>query len=99
MRQEIRFSGYGGQGIALMAVLFGKAAALYGNKHAVLTQSYGPESRGGAPNADVVISDQPIDFPLVSKPDILVAMFQEAYERYRPMLKKGGLLFLDSGLV
>ena len=99
MRQEVRFTGYGGQGIALMAALFGKAAALFDNKHAVLTQSYGPESRGGASNADVVIDDQSVDFPLVARPNILVVMFQEAYDRFRPTLKKCGILFVDTGLV
>lgn len=99
MRREIRFGGYGGQGIALMGMLLGKAAAIYDKKEAVFTQSYGPESRGGASSADVVIDDELLDFPLVTKPNILVVMFQEAYQRFRPLLVKNGLLFIDADLV
>jgi len=99
VRQEIRLAGYGGQGIILAGLLLGKAAALYDGKEAVFTQSYGPEARGGASSADVVIADQPVDYPLVTRPDCLVVMFQEAYERYRPDLAPGGLLALDQDLV
>jgi len=99
VRYEVRLAGYGGQGIVLTGQLLGKAAALYDGKEAVFTQSYGPEARGGASSADVVIADGPVDFPLVTHPDFLVAMFQEAYERYRPEMAEGGLLVIDSGLV
>lgn len=99
MRQEVRLAGYGGQGIVLAGLLLGKAAALYDGKEAVFTQSYGPEARGGASNADVVIADAPVDYPLVTRPDCLVVMFQEAYERYRPSLVEDGLLVLDQDLV
>jgi len=92
-------AGYGGQGIILIGLLLGKAAALHDGKEAVFTQSYGPEARGGASNADVVIADAPVDYPLVTRPDCLVVMFQEAYERYRPGLVEGGLLVLDQDLV
>lgn len=100
MRQEIRLAGYGGQGIVLAGQLLGKAVALYDGKEAVFTQSYGPEARGGASSADLVIAaDGPVDYPLVTRPDFLVAMFQEAYERYRPEMAPGGLLVIDSDLV
>ncbi|MGQ9572075.1 MAG: 2-oxoacid:acceptor oxidoreductase family protein [Dehalococcoidia bacterium] len=99
MRHEIRVAGFGGQGMILAGLLIGKAAALYDGKEAVFTQSYGPEARGGASNADVIISDEPIDYPLVTRPDHFVAMFQEAYERYRPMMVEGGVLLLESDLV
>ncbi|OGL06569.1 MAG: hypothetical protein A3I03_13230 [Candidatus Rokubacteria bacterium RIFCSPLOWO2_02_FULL_68_19] len=99
MRQEVRLAGYGGQGIVLAGQLLGKAAALYDGREAVFTQSYGPEARGGASSADLVISDGPVDYPLVSRPNFLVAMFQEAYERYRPEMAPGGLLVIDSDLV
>lgn len=99
MRREIRLAGYGGQGIVLAGQLLGKAAALYDGKEAVFTQSYGPEARGGASSADLVIADGPVDYPLVTRPDFLVAMFQEAYERYRPEMAPGGLLVIDSDLV
>jgi 2-oxoglutarate ferredoxin oxidoreductase subunit gamma len=99
MRHEIRVAGFGGQGMMLAGLLIGKAAALYDGKEAVLSQSYGPEARGGASNADVIISDEPIDYPLVTHPDHFVAMFQEAYERYRPDLVKDGILLIESDLV
>jgi len=99
MRHEIRVAGFGGQGMILAGLLIGKAAALYDGKEAVFTQSYGPEARGGASNADVIIDDDPIDYPLVTRPDHFVAMFQEAYERYRPNLVKDGVLLIESDLV
>ena len=99
MHKEVRLAGYGGQGIVLAGQLLGKAAALYDGKEAVFTQSYGPEARGGASSADLVIADGPVDYPLVTRPDFLVVMFQEAYERYRPEMAEGGLLVIDSGLV
>jgi len=99
MRHEIRVAGFGGQGMLLAGLLIGKAAALYDGKEAVLTQSYGPEARGGASNADVIIDDDPIDYPLVTRPDHFVAMFQEAYERYRPNMVKDGILLIESDLV
>ncbi|MCC6153421.1 MAG: 2-oxoacid:acceptor oxidoreductase family protein [Candidatus Hydrogenedentes bacterium] len=96
---EIRISGYGGQGVVLAGQLLGKAASLYDNKSAVFTQSYGPEARGGASCADVVVSSTPVDYPLVSHPDVLVTLFQEAYMKYRPMMKPGGILILEPDLV
>lgn len=96
---EVRISGYGGQGVVLAGLLLGKAAALFDGKSAVFTQSYGPEARGGASCADVIISDGPVDYPLVTHPGILVALFQEAYLRYRPQMKPGGVLILESDLV
>jgi len=99
MRHDIRVAGFGGQGMLLAGLLIGKAAALYDGKEAVLTQSYGPEARGGAGNADVIIDDDPIDYPLVTRPDYFVAMFQEAYERYRPVMVKDGILLIESDLV
>lgn len=99
MRTEIQIAGFGGQGMILTGTLLGKAAALHDNKYAVLTQSYGPEARGGASCANVVISDKPIDFPLAAEPDILAAMFTEAYAKYRPRMKKTGTLILDTSLV
>lgn len=96
---QVRFAGYGGQGIALMGHLTGRAAAIADGKEAVFTQSYGPEARGGASAADVIIATEPIDYPLVTKPDVLVVMFQEAYKKYAPGLNKAGLLLADADLV
>ncbi|MBT8079185.1 MAG: 2-oxoacid:acceptor oxidoreductase family protein [Gammaproteobacteria bacterium] len=99
MRTEVRFSGVGGQGIVLAGRLLGKAAALFDGKHAVCTQSYGPEARGGASRADVVISDAPVDYPFVRDTDVLVVFFQEAYAKFQPSLKPGSMLILESDLV
>jgi len=96
---EIRFGGVGGQGIALAGSLLGKAAAIYEGREAVFTQTHGPEARGGASRADVIIADTPVDYPFVIHPDILCALFQEAYERFRPQLKPDGLLIIEADLV
>jgi 2-oxoglutarate ferredoxin oxidoreductase subunit gamma len=81
MRQEIRLGGFGGQGIMLAGFILGRAAILAG-KHAVMTQSYGPEIRGARVAADVVVDDELIDYPKVIRPDISVMLFQEAYDYY-----------------
>lgn len=96
---EIRLGGIGGQGIALAGSLLGKAAAIYDGKEAVFTQTHGPEARGGASRADVIIGDEPVAYPFVTHPDILAVLFQEAYERFRPALKPGGTLIVDADLV
>ncbi len=75
---QIRFGGVGGQGMVLAGRLLGKAAALFDGKEAVCTQTYGPEARGGASRADVVISDSPIDYPFVVEADVLAVFLQEA---------------------
>ena len=96
---EIKLGGFGGQGIILSGIIIGRAAAIYDNKHATLTQSFGPEARGSACSASVVISDEPITYPYVLRPDILVVMSQDAYNRFRPELKPEGLLLYESELV
>ncbi len=96
---EIRLGGIGGQGIALAGSLLGKAAAIYDGKEAVFTQTHGPEARGGASRADVIIGEQPVAYPFVTHPDILAVLFQEAYERFRPALKPDGVLVVDADLV
>ncbi|MFC2087823.1 2-oxoacid:ferredoxin oxidoreductase subunit gamma [Bacteroidota bacterium] len=96
---EIKLSGFGGQGIVLAGYILGKAASLYDKKNATLTQSYGPESRGGACSAQVVISEEEVDYPEVLDPDILVTMSKEAYDKYLPNLKANGILLYDEDLV
>jgi 2-oxoglutarate ferredoxin oxidoreductase subunit gamma len=98
-RAEIRFGGFGGQGIVLAGTLLGKAASLYDGREAVFTQSYGPEARGGASRADVIIADKPVDYPYVACPDILAVLFQEAYATFSPGLRTGGLLIVEADLV
>jgi len=99
MRLEIRIAGFGGQGVIRAGLVLAAATCIYGDKNAVQTQSYGPESRGGACKSEVVISDKEIDFPKVTDPDVVIAMSQEAYTSYADDVKKGGVLLLDSDLV
>lgn len=99
MRKEIRISGFGGQGVVLAGFILGKGLAIYDSYEAVMTQSYGPEARGGASSANLVLSDEPIDYPLVQKADILVALSQEGYTRYRANIKPDALVLIDEDLV
>jgi len=96
---EIRFAGYGGQGIIRSGYIVGRAASLYDNKFATLTQDFGPESRGGACSAQVVVSDSRVLYPYVTTPDVFVAMSQEGYAKFEPELSEKGLLLIDEDLV
>ncbi len=98
-RYEVRLAGEGGQGMILAGLILAEAAAIYADKSAVQTQSYGPEARGGASKSEVVISDGEIDYPEVLAADVLVAMGQEACDKYFYDLKKDGLLIVDSDKV
>lgn len=98
-RQEIRFAGFGGQGLLLAGILLGRTAALYAGKQAAQTQSYGTEARGGASQCNVVIDDQEITYVGVVNPDVFVVMSQEAYDKLIGEVKEGGLVFYDSDLV
>jgi 2-oxoglutarate ferredoxin oxidoreductase subunit gamma len=99
MRHEVRFSGFGGQGIILASVILGRAAALYDGKHAVQTQVYGPEARGGASMSMVIIDDEPILYPEVRVPDVYVIMSQEGYERYGAKAPEKAVMLIDSDMV
>ena len=99
MRHEIRFSGFGGQGIILAAVILGRAAVMYDNKYAVQTQVYGPEARGGASMSAVIIDDEPVLYPKVTKPDIFVIMSQEGFEKYGEAASSDAEMLVDSTLV
>lgn len=81
MRYDIRFSGSGGQGIITAGILLAQAAAIKGGKNAVQSQSYGPEARGGASKAEVIISDDEINYPKIVNPDIVISLTQEAYNK------------------
>ena len=98
-RYEIRFSGSGGQGIIMAAIVLAEAAGVYDDKYICQTQSYGPEARGGTSKAEVVISSKPIDYPKAMKPDVLLAMNQASTDTYFWDLKPDGLLIVDSTLV
>ncbi len=92
-------TGFGGQGIVLAGRILGQAAALGDHMESTLVQSYGPESRGGACSAQIVISDTPINFPYIKNPDILVCMSQSGYDKYIDDLKPNGTLLIDQDLV
>ena len=98
-RYEVRLSGSGGQGIIMAAIVLAEAAGVYDEKHVCQSQSYGPEARGGTSKAEVIISNQTIDYPKAIKPDLLLTMNQEACNTYFPDLKSEGLLVVDSTLV
>lgn len=96
---EVRFSGYGGQGIVRCGLIIGKALALYDNKCATMTQSFGPEARGSACSAQLVVSEEEILYPYITEPDILTAMSQDAYAKYISDVRAGGTLLVDDDLV
>lgn len=96
---EIRIAGFGGQGVILSAIVLGKAASIYENGFATMTQNFGPEARGGACSAQLIVSDSPVLYPYVTRPDIMVIMSQEAYNRFAHELKPGGMLIVEQDLV
>lgn len=99
VRKELKISGFGGQGVILAGHIIGKAATIYDGKNATLTQAYGPEARGGACSADLIISNGEIDYPEINAPYLLIAMSQEAYESFSPGLREHGKLLIDEDLV
>jgi 2-oxoglutarate ferredoxin oxidoreductase subunit gamma len=96
---EIRFSGFGGQGIIRCGLITGKALAIFDNKHATMTQSFGPEARGSACSSQLVVSDDRVLYPYIASPEILISMSQEAYDKYEPELRDDGILIIDKDLV
>lgn len=96
---EIQIAGFGGQGVILAGIILGKAACLHEGKYATLTQSFGPEARGSACSAQLIVSDEPVLYPYLTRVDILVAMSQEAYRRFSPNLRATGRLLVEEELV
>jgi len=96
---ELRIAGFGGQGVILSAIVLGKAASIYQGAYATMTQNFGPEARGGACSAQLLLSGEPILYPYVTQPDIMVVMSQEAYMKFVPELKEGGTLIVEQDLV
>lgn len=99
MRYDIRFSGSGGQGIITAGILLAQAAAIKAGKNAVQSQSYGPEARGGASKAEVIISDDEINYPKIISPDIVISLTQEAFNKYAVDLKDDAVIIVDNTLV
>jgi len=96
---DIRFSGFGGQGVIRCGLITGKALSLFDEKHATLTQSFGPEARGSACSSQLVVSDDRVLYPYIAAPEVLVCMSQEAYEKYAAELRDNGTLIIDEDLV
>jgi 2-oxoglutarate ferredoxin oxidoreductase subunit gamma len=96
---EIKVGGLGGQGVILGGIIIGKAAALFDGKHSCLTQAFGPEARGSACSAQVVVDENPILYPYVTKPHIMVAMSQDAFKKFSPELRADGTLLIEEELV
>jgi 2-oxoglutarate ferredoxin oxidoreductase subunit gamma len=96
---EIRVSGFGGQGVIMMGHIIGKGASIFDGRHATMTQSFGPEARGSACSAQVVLSDDRILYPYLRQADVLIAMSQEAYDKFLPSMKPKGTLLIDEDLV
>lgn len=98
-KTEIRVGGLGGQGVILCGHIIGKAASIYDNKFATLIQAFGPEARGSACSAQVLVADEVIGYPYVKNPDILVLMSQDAYSQFIGQIRPGGLLLYEQELV
>jgi 2-oxoglutarate ferredoxin oxidoreductase subunit gamma len=96
---EIKTGGLGGQGVILAGLIIGRGASIYDNKHATLTQSFGPEARGSACGASIVVSDEPVEYPYVARPDILVVMSQEACNRFGTDMAPDGILLYEADFV
>jgi 2-oxoglutarate ferredoxin oxidoreductase subunit gamma len=96
---EIRLGGFGGQGVILSAIVIGKAGCIYHDGYSTMTQNFGPEARGGACSAQVILSNEPVLYPYVTQPDILVVMSQEAYALFSPQINPNGILIIEGDLV
>jgi len=98
-RTELRITGLGGQGVVLSAHIVGKAASIFADKHATMLQSFGPEARGSACSATLVIRDEEVLYPYIRRPAILVALSQEGYSKYADELAPDGILIHEADLV
>jgi 2-oxoglutarate ferredoxin oxidoreductase subunit gamma len=98
-RREIRIAGFGGQGVITAGYVLANAAAIHDGQYALMTQSYGPEARGGSCKSDIIISDEPIDYPKISSPDCLVAMSIDAFVTFVGSVMDRGVVVYEDSLV
>ncbi len=98
-RVEIKIGGFGGQGVILSGYILGRAASIYDTKHATMIQAFGPEARGSACSAQLIVSDEEIAYPYLTAPTLMVVMSQEAYTKFSPELAPGGILITEEELV
>ncbi len=96
---EIRISGFGGQGVIMLGHIIGKGASIFDGRFATMTQSFGPEARGSACSSQVIVSDERILYPYLRMADVLIAMSQEAFDKFVPSLSPKGVLCVDEDLV
>ena len=98
-RTELKIGGFGVQGVILSGYILGKAASIYDNKYATMIQSFGPEARGSACSAQLIISTDPVSYPYIVSPDVIILMSQEAYSKFSPELASAGTLLTEEDLV
>lgn len=99
MRTEIKIGGFGGQGVILSGYIIGRAASIFDNKHSTMIQSFGPEARGSACSAQIIVASESIDYPYITSPSIMIVMSQEAYTKFTPELAPEGILITEEELV
>ena len=98
-RTELKIGGFGGQGVIMSGYIIGRAASIFDQKYATMIQAFGPEARGSACSAQVIVSSEPIAYPYIIAPSIMVVMSQEAYTKFTPELSAGGTLITEEELV
>ncbi|MCK5145189.1 2-oxoacid:acceptor oxidoreductase family protein [bacterium] len=98
-KTEIKIGGFGGQGVILTGYIIGKAASIFDTKNATMTQAFGPEARGSACSAQVIVAEEEIRYPYVKKPDVMVIMSQEAFSKFSPQINPDGLMLIEEDLV
>lgn len=98
MNMSILIAGFGGQGVLFTGKVLATAGLLI-NKEVSWFPSYGPEMRGGTVNCGVIISDDPVGLPIVSAPDVLIAMNPPSYEKFAGSVVPGGVVIIDSSLI
>jgi 2-oxoglutarate ferredoxin oxidoreductase subunit gamma len=96
---EIRITGFGGQGVILCGYIIGKAASIFNDQHSTLTQSFGPEARGSACSAQVIVSDDRVLYPYVTFPKILIAMSKDGYLTHKDKIAKDCIIVYEKDLV
>ncbi len=96
---EVKIGGLGGQGVIMSGMIVGKAASIFSDQSATMTQAFGPEARGSAVSCQVIVSDEEVLYPYLVKADILVVMSQEAYNKYKGDMKPDGMLIVEDELV
>lgn len=99
MRCEIRIVGSGGQGVILSGIILTQALGIYEDFELVQTQSYGPESRGGACKTELIVSNKKIDYIKVENPNYLIAFNQFGFNRYKDNLADNPYILIDSTLI